>query len=269
MSCFTDHDNFILPKELSQYKVIEDISDGARKKLWVSDGKNKFLYKKNKQFPNGDYTFENLSEFLAKEIGNMICVPCVTIIMLKDAILSKVEYSGTIHAFIEYSEELQHSFHMSDLSTFDISTLLDRKSNEFYDDVLEMLFFDILIGNSDRHPGNFMYQDNHKFYPLFDNGSSLCSYIEEDKIKYFLKDTMRYNAMLTTESRPVLRTDQRITHYELLQILKQQMPGNYNNFRDKLTLLNIEEALKSLDISNDRRELLFRFLSDRKAWFYE
>ena len=42
-----------------------------------------------------------------------------------------------------------------------------------------------------------------------------------------------------------------------------------NKFRDKLTLLNIEEALKSLDISNDRRELLFRFLSDRKAWFYE
>lgn len=251
------------------YMVLGDVSDGARTKIWVQYGTDKFLYKENKKFPSGEWTYENVSEYLAKLIGDVIQIPCVSITLLDHAILSKVESKECLQSFIEYSEELQHSFHMSNLSTYDISTLLDRNSNAYFVEVVQMLLFDILIGNSDRHPGNYMYSEKEGFYPLFDNGSSLCSYVEEEKIKFFLCDKLRFDALIKSKSRPVLRAEQKLTHYELLQILKQFASVEVMTFCDKLINLDVESVVCVLPISPDRKKLLIKFLTERKNWFYE
>lgn len=263
-------DNSMLKFNDLFYRKMEDVSDGSRVKIWVvnKDGE-RFLYKENKKFPTGKWTFENISEYLAYLIGVAIEVPCVSITCGDYAVLSKVESTQPLQAFVEYSEELQHSFHMSNLATFNISTLLDRRYNIYFEDVVQMLFFDILIGNSDRHPGNFMHVVDGEFYPLFDNGSSLCSYVEDDKLEMFLQDSLRYKALLFSKSRPVLRTDQKLTHYQLLSILRELVPTEFSSFKAKLNKLDPECVLDNVAVTQNRRELLLRFLTDRKAWFYE
>jgi hypothetical protein len=243
------------------------VSDGARFKCWVRDKNNtKFLYKENKIHPTGEYTKENYSEYISMLIARQINVPCVDIILKDNAILSRVMSNDSLESFIEYSEEFSHSFHMSNLSTFNISTLLNKEYNIFYREVITMLLFDALIGNSDRHPGNFMHTQK-QFYPLFDNGSSLCAYVKESDIHDILKDRLRFEAMCTTKSKPVVRDSQKLTHEQLVGIIRRNYTNVYTLFKNSLHSLNINEVLDKVDLSTDRKELLRQFLSYRLRWF--
>ena len=68
----------------------------------------------------------------------------------------------------------------------DIGDYLKTLGNEFYDSFVDMLIFDCLICNEDRHMGNFgLLVDNKtnkpiKFAPIFDNGLSLFNYAMDD-----------------------------------------------------------------------------------------
>lgn len=244
-----------------------DVSDGARFKCWVRDKNNtKFLYKENKIHPTGEYTKENYSEYISMLISRQINVPCVDIILKDNAILSRVMSNDSLESFIECSEEFSHSFHMSNLSTFNISTLLNKEYNIFYKEVITMLLFDALIGNSDRHPGNFMHTSK-QFYPLFDNGSSLCAYVKESDIHGILRDRHRFEAMCTTKSKPVVRDSQKLTHEQLVDIIRRNYTDVYTSFKNPLHNLNINEVLDKVDLSTDRKELLRQFLYYRLRWF--
>lgn len=252
---------------LKGFYTESSVSDGARFKCWVRDRNNiKFLYKENKIHTTGEYTKENYSEYISMLIARQINIPCVDIILKDNAILSKVMSNDSLKSFIECSEEFSHSFHMSNLTTFNISTLLNKEYNIYYKEVITMLLFDALIGNSDRHPGNFMYTLK-QFYPLFDNGSSLCAYVKESEIRDFLKDRHRFEAMCTTKSKPVVRDSQKLTHEQLVDIIRRNYTDVYTLFKNSLYNLNIDGILDRVDLSTDRKELLRQFLSYRLRWF--
>lgn len=261
--------DFILKRV--NYTITEEVSDGARKKFWVkSEDNSRYLLKFNKHFSDGECTCENLAELLSMVIGRKIGIQIVDIIAEDDWVLSKVMSDKMLQSFIEFSDELSHSFHMSNLTTYNISTLLSNK-NRYKTDVIRMLLFDALIGNSDRHPGNFMYSEDG-FYPLFDNGSALCSYVEENKIRDILKDKNRFLAMCTTKSKPVVRDDQKITHEELIHILETQFPDEVLQFSkgvtERLDVVSVlDETRRMLGFSDERYQLLYRFLEYRKSWF--
>lgn len=63
-------------------KILSDLSEGARKKIWLQDDKGDvYLYKQNKHHPSGESTYESISEYLAKRIGDCIGVPVVPIFL--------------------------------------------------------------------------------------------------------------------------------------------------------------------------------------------
>ena len=130
-----------------------------------------------------------------------------------------------------------------------------------------MLLFDALIGNSDRHPGNFACTDNHEFYPLFDNGSSLCSYVREEEIENFFRDKHRFISMCTTKSKPVLRDDQKLTHEQLVNILRYSFDFEFNRFKRNLLNLDVSSCILTLPISDKRKSLIQQFLEYRLKWF--
>ena len=255
-------------RNLSGYTIVNKLEDGARYKCWVTKESNKYLYKENKKHSNGLYTYENYSEYIAMLIGHSVDIKCVDILLCENAVLSRVMTNNELHTFTELSEEFSHSFHLSNLTTYNISTLLDRKYNTFYKDVIEMLMFDALIGNSDRHPGNFMYS-SEGFYPLFDNGSSLCAYIEDSSIDAILRDNMRFESINTTKSKPVVRDSSKITHKELLSILKFNFPKEYANVANKIVTLDVDSILNKVNMPILRHELLGKFLKYRLEWFKE
>lgn len=249
-------------------EVIQSVQDGCRNKFWVRRNGELFLLKVSKINTYGEVTYEHVSELIAKRIGDVIDVPVVPIELGGSAILSKVVVDEPVLSFVQYSEEFSHSFHLSNLSTFNISTLLNPSFNKFTKEVIQMLLFDILIGNSDRHPGNFGYTSKG-FYPLFDNGSSLLCYVRDVDCTSILKDSKRFNSCCITKSRPVVRDHQKLTHYELLRILQTTHPKDVSEFTYKLQLLKIEELLSDLHMPEERKCLISKFINERIKWFYE
>ena len=255
---------------LKDMKILSNVSDGARTKLWVeSEDKVKYLYKKSKINTFGEYTFEHVSEYIAMLISRALDIPCCNVLCGNNAILSQVMWSENLKSFIELSEEMSHSFHMSNLETYNISTLLREQTNPYYKETVLMLLFDAFIGNSDRHPGNFMYNDNKGFYPLFDNGSSLCSYIRDYEVKNILRDGRRFEAINITKSKPVLRDEQKITHKQLVSILYKQYPTICKEFGSKVRQLDMSKILLEVSTTDLHKEIVYKFVEYRRKWFDE
>lgn len=155
-------------------------------------------------------------------------------------------------------------------------------------DILKMCLFDALIGNSDRHHSNwgvisrktilkinngYIPAESIKMCPLYDNGSSLCSYINEEDIEIIIKDKMRYEAILNTKSKSSIGWNKirPIRHFELVKYINETY---YNETIDFVKLINkniTEDSIKKLlsqystdIIGSNMKELLVKFLVDRK-----
>ena len=152
-------------------------------------------------------------------------------------------------------------------------------------EIFKLIIFDALIGNSDRHHSNWGLQPkfeenipnilNHYLglCPLYDNGSSLCSYVNEDEIDLILKDNMRFEALINTKSKSAIGWNdiRPIKHFKLIKELKD----NYYNssiryveiIKIKLTDDNIKMLLNKFNdniISSNMKKLLNKYIVERR-----
>lgn len=146
------------------------------------------------------------------------------------------------------------------------------------DDLLKMLMFDYLIGNSDRHQNNWaILIENGKMQwsPLYDNSSSLCAYISEKNIpNYMGKDKNRWNSLIDTKSKSLIRCreidEKRPTHLEVLKYLKENyFDDTYVFAKNIVSLLTEENIYRILDLysedglSEKKKMLILKFLLDK------
>ena len=162
--------------------------------------------------------------------------------------------------------------------------------NELY----KIIIFDILIGNSDRHHSNIaiiakrtIYKTqeemldisfNYKLSPLYDNGSSLCSYEDNNNLEIFFKDKMKFEALVNTKSKSAIGWENQrpIRHFELLQKIKEyayDMTINYiEKIKDNINEQNICKILNEFDneiISEDMKKLIKVYILERKKRILE
>lgn len=186
---------------------------------------------------------------------------------------------------------------------YDRDTLMDKYSNMPYsfqmivesmkgvlriNTISKILLFDALIGNSDRHHSNWGITETKAFLyvkkgilpvnamtlsPLYDNGSSLCSYINESDIETILKDKMKYEAIINTKSKSAIGWNniRPIRHFELIKNLRDDYYESTVNIvidiKKNITEQSIDNILNNFDdkiISNQMKKLLKEFIIDRK-----
>ena len=154
----------------------------------------------------------------------------------------------------------------------------DVLNDEIFYSFLKVLIFDVLIGNSDRHHSNwgvvFKEATNKvKLAPLYDNGSSLCAYVEEKDISLILKDSMRFEALVNTKSKSAIGFENKrpVRQFDLLRHIRNNYYSKTISFVKKINMSitenNIDKVLSNFDfetISAKRKELLKKFLLERK-----
>lgn len=155
----------------------------------------------------------------------------------------------------------------------------------------KIIIFDILIGNSDRHHSNWGIMPKRKrdemnritnvyfdFCPLYDNGSSLCAYEDNNNLDIFFKDKMKFEALVNTKSKSAIgwENERPIRHFELLKKLRDneyEVTIPYiEKIKNNINEESIDKILNEFDnniISVKMKKLLKIFILERRKRMLE
>lgn len=135
----------------------------------------------------------------------------------------------------------------------------------FAEDLSNLLLFDAVIGNLDRHYGNFgLLRDNNtgKFIslaPIFDNGESLLS----KELPNVFNDINEYNKLL-------ISAKYEYSYYDIQNDLLIRKYCTKKHIKDLRKLLNFELTLHSkYNLSDERIKTINRFIQDRAKHYID
>ncbi len=277
-----------------EYKGFPEGS-GRSEKLWLQSKDGKIgLFKFPKYDPETlTITTEHVSEHLASLIGKDLGVQTADVDLgtYKNRI-------GSISYLVNKENEAVVEgiqFLLKNYPNYDKDNLIDKESGGHYcidyilsvfadskwkEFVLKMMLFDFLIGNSDRHQNNWAvllgYEEEEsvlyrRLCPLYDNGSSLCCYINGSRIDDYLgRDKNRFSSLVDSKSRSIIRIHpedaNKPTHKEVLMYLMKEYPETCTYAREMLNKFTSEKVTEYLNyypevvLPDKKRELIKRFL---------
>lgn len=163
----------------------EYTTNGMLRKCWRRINKKIYLYKGGTSGA-ANTGKEPYSEFYASQVAERMCLKHVTygLAKWKETLCSTCE----LFTDINISYVPIYNF-LSECNLTNTAEFLKRLGAEYYNEFVDMLVFDALIYNTDRHYGNFgLLVDNKTnkpigFAPIFDNGLSLFNYAMDDDLK--------------------------------------------------------------------------------------
>ena len=250
---------------------------GRSEKVWlVSDNGDIGLFKYPKIDPaDQKETTEHISEHLAYRLGCILKVSTAKVDLgIREGRIGSMSYlvSEPNEALIEGIDFMSRVY-----PQYNADTMQDEESGTYYciDHILnsvpsvvpnriwvEMMLFDFLIGNADRHQSNWalLMRISSKDpitvqvrqCSLYDNGSSLCCYVNASQVEtYSDNDVRRFDALVDSKSKSMIRIDglkkARPRHREVIQYLIQKYPIARTITRRFLTLLNKEVIEELMD----------------------
>lgn len=283
-------------KDFSQWEEYNgnSMGSGRSEKIWLTSRDKIGLFKFPKQATDGSITYEHISEKLAYDIATLLDIPCAKI----DVGTYNNRYGSMSYRINKENEVLMEgiAFISKIYTDYDIDKLYDPKHNIYYslpmifpiikvlkceEEFLQMMIFDALIGNSDRHHSNWAvvisFNYNIKFSPLYDNGSSLCCYVKESDIDDILgKDTRRFASLVTSKSKSRIRIDMHtkkepefiavLAHLFCNEKYRKYCVPTVEKIIERMTEINIKAILKEYPdniLSVKRKALIFHFLTQK------
>lgn len=282
---------------------------GASEKIWLvnpnTNEKGLFKFPKVKDQEKGTTTGEYWAEKLASEIGKMIDVKCADVdIGTYNGRVGSMSYNILKKQGDSFFEGIY--FIQKRYPYYNKNKLEDTYSNEKYSvqmienslmqdyefnikQIYQMIIFDILIGNSDRHHSNWALASKKNIEndiktviwnlcPLYDNGSSLCAYEYNNDLSIFFKDKMKFEALVNSKSKSAIgwKNERPIRQFELLKKLKENMYNStveyIRKIQNNINEEKIDNLLKQFDeniIGADMKMLLKMFLLERRKKMIE
>lgn len=242
-------------KDFSSWKEFEGAAEGSGRseKIWLEDSVSGRigLFK----FPKSEDTTEHLSEKIAADLASLINVDCMEVELGKyNSRIGSLSYriNREDEKLIEGIELINRHY-----PHYDEQKLYDSERREYYSlemilrslednlqtDFLTIPIFDFLIGNTDRHHSNWaVLQRGNSIEPcpLYDNGSSLCCYIQDLQLANYLgNDKHRFQALVDSKSRSRIRVNKLLkkepTHLEVLRFLRE---NHYYDVIDTVRTVN-------------------------------
>ncbi len=276
------------------WKPYDGASEGSGRseKIWlISDTGEIGLFKFPKIDPSDQKeTTEHISEHLAYQLGKVLNVCTAKVdIGIREGRIGSMSYlvRSSNEVLIEGIDFISGKY-----PAYNAEKMLDEQSKTYYcidylfntvGNILpykiwiEMMVFDFLIGNADRHQSNWALlvsietkeQTSIKIRqcPLYDNGSSLCCYVNGIQVDAYDKDLRRFESLVDSKSKSIIRVDgskkARPRHREVVEYLLKKYPITRSIVKRFLECLNkdvIDNIMDqySAEILDPKKNILIR-----------
>ena len=236
--------------------------------------------------PNLSYANSCVSEYLGSHIFNLLGMEA------QETILGIFDYNGRERIAVACKDFEKNGYILKDFASVK-NQIIDSNSNGYgteLADILEtiqkqhlmdqvvlsnyfwnMFVIDALIGNWDRHNGNwgFLYNqetDDIKLAPIFDCGSCLFPQIDEEAIIKCLKDKTEMNARIFDfPTSAILLNNKRINYYKFIKSHEyEECDKAINRIKERVDLDIINSLINDLDnISNNHKQFLKEIIKRR------
>ncbi|NMH26213.1 HipA domain-containing protein [Flavobacterium solisilvae] len=251
--------------------------------------------------PKEEFPWEFWTEVIASRIGlefgfNIIqydigisneSVGCLSKSMVKsnEMLVHGQQYLTALKLDFEIEKGIDHTFQL-------VEQFFKSRGiyNGMIDEFIEMLIFDAIIGNRDRHQqnwaiiqpnsfvstGKILYseflknQTMPRFSPIFDNGNSLAYEILEDKIPKLLDNSVTCEKYLFGKKATshVRWNGKIVTHIELITEIHNIYPDTVKKVvqrvREKKGKINIEAIIQNIDDGIIFADAKFSLTDNRK-----
>lgn len=178
-----------------------------------------------------------------------------------------VEFEKFENASIDpnpFKRELNDIFHIVESGIYNIN--IEELKQKFWD----MFIIDCLIGNEDRHNGNWGFLKNIKdekliFAPIYDCGSCLFSVYTDERMKECLEDNTKMQDCIKNTSSAIRDNGGKIKYFEFITSLKNEECNNaLIRMYNKINLDKVFELINSIDIiSNTRKEFYCKVIEGK------
>lgn len=261
--------------DFTKYQISSKQYGGSERKIGVTDGKDFYMLKFRKKSDFG-LKFNHVSEYIGSHIFELLGFNTHKTVLgfyKNEEVVACKDFVINEHQFVPFNDVGESSIEM-DKETYqysyeDIVSML--KANKKLTNVEETvnLFFetyvvDALIGNFDRHGGNWGFlKKNNKYFlaPIFDNGSCLYpSLIDEEEIKRIMNDENEIN--------------ERVYTFPTSQIQINNKKSSYFDVISSLKFEGINQALKDIYPRIDLKKINSlidntSFISETRKEFYK
>lgn len=286
---------------------------GTRAKCWVLNpfDNNRYFFKISLKKQVIDYHSEFWMEIIASKLGQSLglrmldyniakqenLIGCISKNMCEDC-FELVETTRILSGFDETYNPASKKDQVRYTFNFLYEALKSKNLHNQVDKFIEVLVFDTIIGNQDRHQDNWGFikptsnevvvekksiffwrkkslkivnsWDVAKFSPIYDSGSCLGHELTEEKVSQMLKNEMQLNAYVR-RGKPELRwVDKKLSYYELLNCLlqdnrfKQLTRAVIKRILEKFNSSIFAEIVHNIDNAIPESEYEFKLSDNRK-----
>lgn len=248
-------------------------SNGCLSKVWYKNNNDIYLVKGNMCYKSGFKGYEPYAEVIASIVADVLSIPHVPYTLapasnFRDVHVYDCDYVSVCRKYeipkgvqklsaIEYLDAFYGKSINTNFWSAIIRTPVDKKC------LCDMLLFDAIIGNNDRHLNNWEYviSENGEVrqLPLFDNGSSLLAF--EEELPHTIPKIGR------DLSKPFART-----HFKQVSLIKKCYPSYCFNINKVETWnvidVNIKPVLNLID-DKKRATLMYDYLYKRFNFYID
>ena len=234
-------------RDYSMYEKTPVMFSGAEKKFEIIIEGHRYIVKFQKNSEVG-LIFNHVSEYLGSHIFQSIGIPVQetflgtydgkNVVVMKNFLEPEdalVAFNGVGESSLERDKEL-YQYTYEDITAMLRENMKSTNVEETNDSFWDMFIVDALIGNFDRHGGNwgFIKRDNkYRIAPVYDNGSSLYPKLNTDD---------KLEAVLASEN----EINERIYKFPTSHIKVKNRKSSYFEVINSLQFEACNDALKRI-----------------------
>lgn len=261
--------------------MLKDVSDwehigyGGKSTLQKEELKSpeglKYIIKYPRKFEVG-VSWEDITELIAAKVGSILGLEMMKVEIVTrndergcllrnfvDDLQAKMHEEGGVlleslaDGYNELQESDSRNINLIE-EGFNMLTQFDYWGT-IKDSFIDMLLFDILIGNQDRHPYNWQilyFDSGYRFSPIYDNGASLGFRFEDEQLLENVSNIAKLDKYIRdTRVKAGMFERKKVKAMDLIQYIQVNFPDELQNSVSKLIDFDTkqyQEFVQSLDL---------------------